>query len=80
MNDAVKKINNLGLTAQREVVLRVILAAEDHLTANDIFEQSKKLLPGISFATVYNSLKYLKENGHIGEINFGGGASLLTVN
>lgn len=68
-------IENLGLTKHREVVLRVIRKADEHLTANEIFEQSKKLLPGISFATVYNSLRYLKESGHIAEVNFGGGAS-----
>ncbi|HSK73994.1 MAG TPA: transcriptional repressor [Pyrinomonadaceae bacterium] len=70
-----EKIEDLGLTKQREVVLRVIRDAEQHLTANEIFEQSKQLLPGISFATVYNSLRYLKEAGHIAEISFGNGAS-----
>ena len=34
-----------------------------------------KLLPGISFATVYNSLRFLKDAGHIAEISFGNGAS-----
>jgi len=28
-------------------------------------------LPGISFATVYNSLRYLKNGGLIGEVRFG---------
>jgi len=32
-------------------------------------------MPSISFATVYNSLRYLKEAGFIREINFGDGAS-----
>lgn len=75
MSGTVDSIKNLGLTKQREVVLRVIRKADDHLTANEIFERSKQLLPGISFATVYNSLRYLKDSGHIAEINFTSGAS-----
>src|SRR5829696_2598139 len=68
-------IQNMGLTKQREVVLRVIRESYDHLTANDVFGAARQLLPGISFATVYNSLRYLKEAGHIAEIQFGNGAS-----
>src|SRR3982751_1922179 len=68
-------IQDLGLTRQREVVLKVIREAPEHLTANDVFAAAKKRLPSISFATVYNSLRYLKEAGHIAEIQFGNGAS-----
>lgn len=63
--------SGLGLTKQREVVLQVIRTAEHHLTANEVFEEAKRRLPTISFATVYNSLRYLKEAGHISEIQFG---------
>ncbi len=72
---ATENIKDLGLTRQREVVLQVIREAEEHLTANEIFDRAKQLLPGISFATVYNSLRYLKDAGHIAEISFGNGAS-----
>ncbi len=68
-------IKDLGLTKQREVVLQVIRDEPEHLTANEVFDKSKQLLPGISFATVYNSLRFLKESGHIAEISFGNGAS-----
>jgi len=71
----VKSTQELGLTRQREVVLRVIRDAHEHLTANEVFAQAKVLLPSISFATVYNSLRYLKDAGHIAEISFGNGAS-----
>ncbi len=70
-----EEIRELGLTKQREVVLQVIRRADDHLTANEVFERSKGLLPTISFATVYNSLRFLKDAGHIAEIQFGNGAS-----
>ena len=70
-----KNTKELGLTKQREVVLRVIRDAHGHLTANEVFGAAKGLLPTISFATVYNSLRYLKDAGHIAEISFGNGAS-----
>jgi Fur family transcriptional regulator, peroxide stress response regulator len=69
------EIQELGLTRQREIVLQVIRDADKHLTANEVFASAKALLPSISFATVYNSLRYLKEAGHIAEIQFGNGAS-----
>ncbi|MCA1622698.1 MAG: transcriptional repressor [Acidobacteria bacterium] len=75
MKNVKKNIGELGLTKQREVVLQVIRNNEEHLTANEVFDKAKQLLPSISFATVYNSLRFLKDAGHIGEIQFGNGAS-----
>ena len=65
------EIGSLGLTKQRQAVLQVIRDSYQHLTANEVFEDARRLLPGISFATVYNSLRYLKEEGLIGEVRFG---------
>jgi Fe2+ or Zn2+ uptake regulation protein len=64
-----------ALTPQREAILQVIRASENHMTASEIFEAARKRLPSISYATVYNSLKYLKEAGLVHEISFGNGAS-----
>lgn len=75
MKHSLKDIESLGLTTQRQTVLRVIRESMEHLTANEVFEDARRLLPGISFATVYNSLRYLKDAGHIAEISFGNGAS-----
>lgn len=71
-----KDIESLELTKQRRTVLRVIRESDKHLTANEVFEDARRLLPGISFATVYNSLRYLKQEGLIGEIRFGTDANL----
>ena len=60
-----------ALTRQREAVLRVIRESENHLTASEIYEAARKRLPSISYATVYNSLKYLREAGLVHEISFG---------
>jgi Fur family peroxide stress response transcriptional regulator len=66
---------DLSLTKQREAVLGVICDSRMHLTANEVFAEAKRRLPSISFATVYNSLRFLKDAGHIAEIEFGSGAS-----
>ena len=71
----VTDIQEMGLTKQREVVLRAIRDADGHLTASEVFAAAKERLSSISFATVYNSLRYLEEAGHIAEISFGNGAS-----
>jgi Fur family peroxide stress response transcriptional regulator len=63
------------LTPQREAILQVIRESENHMTASEIFEAARRVLPSISYATVYNSLKYLKEAGLVHEISFGNGAS-----
>ena len=64
-----------ALTRQRKVVLEVICATDAHPTAAEVFAGARKLLPKISFATVYNSLRYLKEAGLVREVAFGNGAS-----
>lgn len=66
-----KDIGSLGITKQRQAVLQVIRDSEQHLTANEVFDHARQILPGISFATVYNSLRWLKEQGLIGEVRFG---------
>jgi Fur family transcriptional regulator, peroxide stress response regulator len=66
-----KEIGISGFTKQRQAVLSVIRNSDEHLTANEVFEGARRILPGISFATVYNSLRYLKNEGLIGEVNFG---------
>src|SRR5689334_4497804 len=65
-----RKMNseNLGLTKQRRTVLHVIRESDEHLTAHEVFERARQLLPGIAFATVYNSLRYLKHEELIGEV------------
>lgn len=65
----------VAMTRQRKIVLQVVKESEEHPTAADIFDSAKKRLPTISYATVYNSLRYLKEAKMIREITFGNAAS-----
>src|ERR1044072_8216310 len=71
MKHDIEEIERMGLTKQRQAALRVIRESHEHLTANEVFDEARRLLPGISFATVYNSLHYLKKEGLIGEVRFG---------
>ena len=64
-----------GLTRQRRAVLQVIRATDSHMTAAEVFEAARTALPGISYATVYNSLRHLRDAGLVREITFGNGAS-----
>lgn len=70
-----KDTGSLGITKQRQAVLQVIRDSEEHLTANEVFDKARRIQPGISFATVYNSLRFLKEQGMIGEVRFGSDAA-----
>lgn len=68
-------LDNSTLTPQRDAVLQAVRASQAHLTASEVYESARKIWPSISYATVYNSLRYLKDGGLIGEIQFGNGAS-----
>ncbi|MDX6611672.1 MAG: Fur family transcriptional regulator, peroxide stress response regulator [Blastocatellia bacterium] len=64
-----------ALTRQRRVVLEVIQRTDSHPTAAEVYQAARQAMPSISFATVYNSLRYLKESGLVREVTFGSGAS-----
>jgi Fur family transcriptional regulator, peroxide stress response regulator len=59
------------LTPHRLAVLAIVKASKDHPTARDVFERSSRHSPKLSFATVYNALKFLTENGHVRQLRFG---------
>ena len=75
MSDSTDQGGGQALTPQREAVLGVIRESDKHLTAAEIFEAARRRLPSISYATVYNSLRYLKDAGLVREISFGNAAS-----
>lgn len=56
-------------TPQREHVYSVLLAERDHPTAEQVFIRSKKGMPEISMATVYNCLDALVECGLVRLVN-----------
>ena len=73
--DGAQRARQPGLTRQRKAVLGVVQSRANHPTAAEVFQGARRKMPGISFATVYNSLRFLKEAGLVSEIAFGNGAS-----
>lgn len=61
--------SGLRATAQRERVYALLLAAEDHPTAEEVFLRAKRQLPDISMATVYNCLDALVKCGLLRQVN-----------
>lgn len=64
-----------SLTSHRKTVLEVVKESHDHPTAREIFSRASGKAASLSFATVYNSLKYLTDNGYLHEVEFGDGSS-----
>ncbi|MBL3519046.1 Fur family transcriptional regulator [Aliarcobacter lanthieri] len=75
INDLRRIVKQKGLkyTEQREIVLSILLHANDHLTAEEIYNQIKKEYPksNVGIATVYRALSFLEEVDLIASINFG---------
>lgn len=62
------RIAGIPLTLQRLAVAQVMLAAPVHLTADEVLLRVRGMMPEISRATVYNTLKLFKEKGLVREI------------
>ncbi len=67
----IKTFRNSGYraTPQRIAVSRYILSNHDHPTAQKAYLEVKKTHPTVSLATIYNTIKILKETGLIFELN-----------
>jgi Fe2+ or Zn2+ uptake regulation protein len=55
------------LTSQRRLLLKVLVECDEHLDAEAIYDLAKEQDPNISLATVYRTLKVLKEAGIVEE-------------
>lgn len=62
-------------TAQRTIVLAEIQAADQHLTASEIFERVRRKNPTIAYGTVYRALHVLAKHGLVQELTFADQAS-----
>ena len=60
---------------QREAILRVVRGAVCHPTAEWVYAQVKREIPGISLGTVYRNLKLLTETGAVRSYEGVGGVS-----
>ncbi|MEJ0090282.1 MAG: transcriptional repressor [Limisphaerales bacterium] len=67
-------------TLQRQHVYDVILNKRDHPTAEEVFIRTKKTMPEISHATVYNCLDALAKCGLIRQVQLERGATRFCPN
>ena len=62
------------LTPQRRAIVDVIIEKEgEHLTAEEIYDEVKKICPDIGLATVYRTMQLLDEIGAISKLNLDDG-------
>lgn len=72
---AARSLQDLGyrLTPQRIMILEAVLESDDHVTAEDLYEQVKTRYPHISFSTVYRTMELLRDAGFVTQTDLGGG-------
>jgi Fe2+ or Zn2+ uptake regulation protein len=51
------------MTSQRSAILHVLRHAGTHLSPQEVFQQARRALPGLTEPTVYRTLGFLTENG-----------------
>jgi Fur family peroxide stress response transcriptional regulator len=59
----------LKVTPQRQAILRLLDENKTHPSADSIYREVLKEYPGLSFATVYNTLSKLAKAGKIHELD-----------
>lgn len=71
--------NGLRSTVQRRLVTSVFFRSEGHLSIDDLLSRVREDEPSIGYATVYRTLKLLRESGLANERHFGDGVSRYEV-
>lgn len=71
-SDFARALREAGLrvTQQRVIVLSILMEAQDHPNADEVFTRAKEIDGSVSFATVYRSLSALEEAGLIRKLSF----------
>jgi Fur family ferric uptake transcriptional regulator len=62
---------NLRLTGQRQAIIETVFSTEQHFTAEQLLEWSRRRDKSVSRATVYRTLPLLTESGLVREMDFG---------
>jgi len=67
IQDIIVKLSGAGLkiTPQRVAVMKTLLEQSNHPTADELFHEISKDLPGLSPTTIYNTLDTFVEKGLI---------------
>ena len=64
---------NIRMTAQRQIIIKVIEGSDDHPDVDQLYLRSVAEDNTISIATVYRTVKLLEEAGVIEKLEFGDG-------
>jgi Fur family ferric uptake transcriptional regulator len=62
----------LRMTNQREIILEELKKSGSHLSADELYERVRRLIPRISLATVYRNLEILSNLGIVAKLEVGG--------
>ena len=68
-NDVDRKLRRS--TEQRELIREILWHADEHLDADEIYQQARQKSPNISLSTVYRNLQLFKEMALVEEHQFG---------
>lgn len=79
MEDALRN-SGCRITRQRKAVLDYLASTNAHPSARQVFQEAKKIYPGLSLATVYNTLETLVKRGLVKIIDFDAMDNRLEVN
>jgi Fur family ferric uptake transcriptional regulator len=71
--------NSLNTTQQRETIVDQFLECRDHVSTDDLLEQTRKTNKKIGYATVYRTLKLLVEAGLAQQRDFGDGQTRYEI-
>ena len=70
--DRLRSREGFRLTAQRRAVAEALSGDHVHLSAEEVHQRARRVLPEISLATVYNTLHELVALGEVDEHGFDG--------
>jgi len=71
--------HQLKQTKQRDAILDVFLAAEGHVTSDEMFQRVRRHHPSIGYTTVYRTLKLLCDAGLAIERRFEDGVTRYEI-
>ena len=70
---AALKKKGLKTTSQRDDIARTFFASDRHLSIDDLYREVRNINPGVGYATVYRTMKLLKECDFAEEQHFADG-------
>jgi len=73
-SELVQRLKNAGIaiTVQRMALAQLLLERPCHVTAEQLLERARAVMPELSRATVYNTLRLFADKGLVRELSMGG--------